>query len=74
MFVVYDADADAAYIHLADSLAAPVARTVAAIDDVNLDFDAAGVLVGVEVLGASVRLPEEVLREASSATAEVDGS
>lgn len=74
MYVVYDAEADAAYLHLADALTAPVAKTVPAGDDVNIDFDEAGVIVGIEVLGASVRLPQAVLLSASSASDDSDES
>jgi uncharacterized protein YuzE len=70
MIVTYDPSVDAAYIYLvplADGV--PVARTVPvdpveAGAEINLDFDDAGRLVGIEVLGARRHLPEKVLNEA----------
>lgn len=54
MRIVYDAQADAAYIYLAGHVSEPKTREVD--PDINLDFDAQGRLVGVEVLAASKRL------------------
>jgi uncharacterized protein YuzE len=68
MRVTYDASADAAYIELAGplgdgqsasqihSLVTPGGR-----GEVALDFDDAGRLLGIEVLGASAVLPASVL-------------
>ena len=67
MNVRYDAAADAAYIQLADEIGAGgVARTYACDPAevggmINVDFDSAGRLVGVEVLDASQLLPPEAL-------------
>ena len=66
--VVYDEEADAAYIYLADPAGvAGVAETVpvdplAVHGMINLDFDAEGRLVGVEVLAASRRLSRSLLK------------
>jgi len=54
MKITYDSKVDAAYIYLTDKLKEPETRTFD--DDVNLDFDASGRLVGIEVLDASKRL------------------
>jgi uncharacterized protein YuzE len=68
MRLTYDADADAAYIYLVDEIAfGGVARTVrvdalASEAMINLDFDAEGRLLGVEVMDASKILPTELLR------------
>ncbi len=68
MRVTYDADVDAAYIYLAAEIpAGGVARTVPVdpreIDGmINLDFDAEGRLVGIEVLDASRFLSPQLLR------------
>ncbi|MCW5695958.1 MAG: DUF2283 domain-containing protein [Bauldia sp.] len=51
----YDADADALYIRLSP---VPISETEEVAPGVMLDFDAAGHLIGIEVLGASRRLPE----------------
>lgn len=68
MRVTYDADADAAYIYLvAEIPAGGVVRTVP-VDPreingmINLDFDADGLLVGIEVLDASRFISPELLR------------
>jgi uncharacterized protein YuzE len=67
MRLTYDAEADAAYLYFAQG--EPVARTVPGegeADGVNLDFNEAGVLIGVEVLEASRRLPQDALDQAES--------
>ena len=60
--VTYDPDVDAAYIYLTEIPAGGVARTYccdsAEVDGmINLDFDAEGRLLGIEVLGAKTKLP-----------------
>ena len=60
--VSYDAESDVAYIALVEVLAGGVSETVPmdplAVDGmINLDFDDESRLVGIEVLGASARLP-----------------
>jgi uncharacterized protein YuzE len=52
--ITYDAKADAVYIYLAEQVSKPETREVD--EDINLDFDGQGRLVGVEVLAASERL------------------
>lgn len=74
MRVTYDREADAAYLYLVDRIGAGgVARTESVDlapdahtleEDVNLDLDAEGRLIGVEVLAASARLSPELLRAA----------
>ncbi|MEV0679923.1 DUF2283 domain-containing protein [Actinosynnema sp. NPDC050436] len=65
--VTYDREADAAYVHFTDPLTRPrSARTYAcdpvAVDGmVNIDFDADGRIVGVEVLGARAKLAPYLL-------------
>ena len=54
MRISYDAKADAVYIYLGEEVSAPETRSVD--EDINLDFDVRGRLVGVEVLSASERL------------------
>ena len=54
MRITYDAEADAAYIYLTDLINEPDTRE--ADSDINLDFDVANRLVGIEVLDASKRL------------------
>lgn len=63
MKVTYDPIADASYLALVDIPAAVgVARTVAvAHEGINLDFNADGRLVGIEVLNAEMRLPASLI-------------
>lgn len=65
--VTYDQKANAAYVYLADPQARPKVARMYACDPVevggmiNLDFDADGRLVGIEVLAASSKLPQHLL-------------
>ena len=64
--VEYDKDADAAYIYLTDIAEGQSARTTmldlgdAAGSIIAIDFDANNVMLGIEVLAASRRLPAEL--------------
>jgi len=68
MKITYDDTADAAYIYLADEIEpGAVAKTYCCDPQevnghINLDFDADGRLIGIEVLDASKRLPELVIK------------
>jgi uncharacterized protein YuzE len=56
--VTYDPEADAAYLYLTGSVApGAVSRTVEATEDINLDFDKDGRLVGVELLSGKLLSP-----------------
>lgn len=72
MKLTYDRSVDAAYIQLAREIpAGGVAKTcpcdpLEVGGEINLDFDAEGRLVGIEILDASKKLPPELLRSASS--------
>jgi uncharacterized protein YuzE len=63
----YDSSADAAYIYLKPTILPGEAKKTYACDpllvdgQINLDFDSAGRLIGIEVLGATRRLPKELL-------------
>jgi uncharacterized protein YuzE len=67
MRIKYDSRADAAYIWIADDIGqGGVASTylcnpIEIQGMINLDFDADGHLVGIEVMDASKRLPPEAL-------------
>lgn len=71
MRLEYDRDIDAAYLYLCPAEApSKVARTVSLdpreIDgEINLDFDRAGQLVGIEVQTASRYLQAELLARAA---------
>lgn len=55
MVIDFDPSVNCAYLHVMRNR--EVARTVEANDAVNLDFDAAGELIGVEVMGATIINP-----------------
>ena len=62
--VTYNDEADAAYISLVPIGPGEVATTEAGVDEklnINLDYNAEGRLIGIEVLGASGTLPSAVL-------------
>lgn len=70
MRITYDKEADAAYIYLVPIAEGGVAQTypcdpTKVNGTINLDFDAEGRLLGIEVLGASHKLPKAVLQRAS---------
>lgn len=79
MRIEYDAEADAAYIQLADEIPpGAVVKTVCCDPAevggmINLDFDSQGRLLGVEVLDASSMLPPELLVRSSGGGASSDG-
>ena len=66
MKITYDKEVDAAYIRLAPIDAGAVAKTypcdpVEVNGMINLDFARNGRLLGIEIIGASQKLPESVL-------------
>lgn len=75
MKLKYDETADAAYIYLAAEIKpARVAKTypcdpISVGGTINLDFDAEGRLVGIEVLDASQKLPTGLLASAKKSKA-----
>ena len=67
MKLTYDPAADAAYLYFKPIAMGEAAKTIVGEGDaegVNLDFDAEGRLIGIEVLDARTRLPGEALRRA----------
>lgn len=70
MRITYDPAVDAAYIQLAEVIGAGGVDSTVACDPaevggmIHLDFDSRGVLLGIEVLGASNKLPRELLEQA----------
>ena len=69
MKITYDPVVDAAYIYIKPQISSgEVKRTYCCDTDetggvFNLDFDVNGHLLGIEVLDAKKKLPEEVLME-----------
>jgi uncharacterized protein YuzE len=74
MRLTYDASVDAAYIYISDHIGAGAVRETYPCEPgggkgvFNLDFDASGHLLGIEVLGARSALPAEVLNKAECST------
>ena len=71
MRITYDSSVNAAYIYLAEIGPGGVAKTYLCDrsevnGEINLDFDAAGRLVGIEVLDADRLLPVALLARATS--------
>ncbi|MHA1344276.1 MAG: DUF2283 domain-containing protein [Promethearchaeota archaeon] len=61
MRLEYDKDVDAAYIYLEDDIKGGEAvKTIELNDNIILDFDAKGKLIGMEILNASKILNEKI--------------
>lgn len=76
MRITYSPTADAAYIHIGEvttRFGSQIDHTEPLILDLprgvrhlfNLDFDSDGRLLGIEVLGATAVLPDDVIRDAA---------
>ena len=69
MKITYDKSVDAAYIYLIDEIRPSAVKRTYSCDpvevngEINLDFDADDRLIGIEILGASKRLPEAVIAD-----------
>ncbi len=67
MKITYDKEADAAYIYLEGSIEDGEAKkTVELNDNIIVDFDKEGKLLGIEILNASKILNKKSLLEAQS--------
>ncbi len=70
MKLTYDKSADAVYIYLVDNIGPGGIKDtyplepVEKVGQINFDFDTRGVLVGIEILGASKRLPADLINSA----------
>ena len=65
MKIEYDKEMDAAYLYLEYPIKAGEAKkTIAVKEDISMDFDDKGKLLGVEVLNASKHLNKKVILEA----------
>jgi uncharacterized protein YuzE len=64
--ITYDREVDAAYIYVAETIPPGGVKKTYACEPsetgmiLNVDFDGKGVILGIEVLGASFHLPKEV--------------
>ena len=68
MRLEYDKEVDAAYLYLQDTIRdGEATKTVRVNDDVALDFDDKGKLLGAEILNASKVMKKKVLLEAQAA-------
>jgi uncharacterized protein YuzE len=65
MKITFDKEADAAYIYFKEILKGEIFQTVSLNDNVNIDLDKKGRTLGIEILNASSKLPQETLRLAS---------
>jgi uncharacterized protein YuzE len=72
MKVTYDRKGDAAYIYLTPAEEQVFVSKTYPCDpfetgaEINLDFDSTGILIGIEVLGASKHLHHKLLQTAKS--------
>ncbi|MBX4205882.1 DUF2283 domain-containing protein [Candidatus Microgenomates bacterium] len=70
MRITYDKSADAVYIYLKEKIEAGGVNKTYPCDPkevdgmINLDFDIENKLIGIEILGASRKLPKELLDKA----------
>ena len=72
--ITYDSTADAIYIYLTDAGPEGRAARTVPIDDARMvDYDAAGIVLGVELLGVSHGVDLEGLPEKESAMAFIAG-
>lgn len=68
MKIEYDKDVDAAYLYLEYPIKdGESKKTVKVKDDINVDFDDKGKLLGVEILHASKYLNKKLILEAQRA-------
>ncbi len=64
MKVEYDPEADAVYIYFKEIEKGEVTQTVSLNDSVNIDLDAEGRTLGIEILDASKNLPVSAIKSA----------
>lgn len=66
MKIELDKEADAAYIYFKDISAGEVKNTISLNDEINIDLDTEGKILGIEILEASKNLPKTGLKELSN--------
>tara|TARA_Y100000310_G_C20114867_1_gene548814 strand:+ start:121 stop:327 length:207 start_codon:yes stop_codon:yes gene_type:complete len=60
----YDKEADAAYIYFKEIEEGEIVQTVSLNESVNIDLDAEGKTLGIEILSASKNLPTNAIKSA----------
>jgi len=63
MRIELDKEADTAYIYFKDISKGDVKTTISLNDNINIDLDAGGKMLGIEILDASKNLPKKELKE-----------
>jgi uncharacterized protein YuzE len=58
MRIAIDREADAGYIYLQEIRAGEVEETVPLNEDINIDLDSEGRILGIEILSVSKNLPK----------------
>ena len=67
MKIEYDKEADAAYIYIEHPIGfGQVSKTVELNEDIAIDFDKTGKLLGIEILDASKVLDKKILIKAET--------
>ncbi|MBL7051420.1 DUF2283 domain-containing protein [Candidatus Woesearchaeota archaeon] len=64
MKIEYDKDVDAAFIYFKDIAEGEVNQTISLNDSVNIDLDAEGRTLGIEIIDASKNLPASAIKSA----------
>lgn len=64
MKIEYDKDADAAYLYFKEIEEGEVTQTISLNESVNIDLDAEGRTLGIEILEASKNLPSNAIKSA----------
>ena len=64
MKIEYDKDVDVVYIYFKDIDEGEVVQTISLNDSVNIDLDADGKTLGIEILNASKNLPANAIESA----------
>jgi uncharacterized protein YuzE len=64
MRMTFDKMADAAYIYFKEINAGEVTRTISLNESINIDLDAGGRTLGIEILDATKNLPRAAIASA----------
>ena len=64
MKITFDADADAAYLYFKEIANGEVQNTISLNESVNIDLDAQGKVIGIEILDATKNLPQDLIKSA----------